>query len=593
MNNKKNKKINDKAKKRDIFHWSTSSESMRENRTGSWRYLAPSVELKTSPCEAACPLAIPISDFILQVERGNLEEAAQIIRHESPFPTVCGRVCIHPCEYKCNRIKQDRSIAIHMLERFVGDHGSAPHLKPVDSSKKQVAIVGAGPAGLAAAYFLGILGYKTTIFEARDEPGGILRYGIPDYRMPVNILQQAVENALCYKPTLKTGTALGDNLSLDELDLFDAVFFSTGAAFGKTPGTALGQASGTVTGVELLGMIKREDYDSIGNRITIIGGGNTAIDVARSLLRLGRRPVILYRREIEDMPAFGKEVREALREGVDIKTGVVVDEIIEADGGVVGVRCSRVTFDRNSQDNRNTFNTLADSEFYLETDQVISAIGESPDLSILPGDLKQEEGKVAVDRFGRAGSKRFFAGGDLVNQPHLVVHALASGKRAAVSIDAMFSDFIIEEVDKAIVIADNGISFKRYLEVRQQLKSGIKVIVPSPGQVCGFDEINLDYFDDQERVRERKLSIGERANSFKEVHVGYGDDGAVSEAGRCYHCGHCILCDNCLIYCPDVSIRVDKQQKCVVVDYEYCKGCGLCAVECPRGVIKMEREVVK
>ncbi len=415
-----------------------STFPMKANRTGSWRYLTPYVNQKIPPCESSCPLSVPISDFIRFIECGDIEKAGAAILEENPFPSICGRICVHPCEDECNRALFDRSLAIHMLERYAGDSLSAGLKNNKQTLRKKIAIIGAGPSGLSAAYFLLRMGYSVTIFDANSEPGGILRYGIPEYRLPEETLKKALNTVFSFKPEFKPGHTLGKNLTFDELKSFDAVFLGVGAQTGKVFEIENEGKDGIISGIDILKRIKNKEYAGNHNKAVIIGGGNTAIDVARSLLRLGKKPVILYRRDFEDMPAFAQEAREALREGIEIETRAIAKEILKEGDSIAGVKCVKVEHVKNRLAD---FNEINGSLFIIETDIIISAIGEAPDISILPAELKCKNGKVAVDQFGRTSLPNVFAGGDLIDRPHLVVHALASGKEAAVSIDASFNNF--------------------------------------------------------------------------------------------------------------------------------------------------------
>ncbi len=573
-----------------IYRVPVSRAPMNANRTGSWRYLAPFVNLKIPPCQAACPLAVPVSEFIHLIESGKPADAAKTIINENPFPAVCGRICVHPCEDRCNRGQFDQNLAIHMLERYAGDN-SSPIKTNVDiRNDKNIAIVGAGPAGLSAAYFLLRTGYHVTIFEANDEPGGIIRYGIPEYRMPRSDLKKALENVLSLKPELKTGMTLGKNLSFKDLESFDAVFLGTGAHRGKSPGIPLEKPGDIISGIDMLRRIAAGEHAWIGNRVIIIGGGNTAVDIARSLLRLGRRPVILYRRDIEDMPAFAKEVREALREGVEIEPRTIVKEILKEGSAIIGARCVKVEIEKNEKTGQTKFVELEGSYFFMEAENIVTATGEVPDLDFFPPDLKREGDKLYISETGMTSIPDIYAGGDLVVQPHLVVYALASGKKAAISIDASLNGLNPADVFPLIRIAGNGLSFGEYLHIRSRLIKKKNIQPGLPGGICGFEEINLDYFEHTERAREKKLPLSERISTFREVHASYDAGASLKESARCFHCGKCILCDNCMVYCPDISISEDKKKNHVTINYEYCKGCGICAEECPRGVIDMRRE---
>ncbi len=574
----------------DIAPIKPADISPLKNRTGTWRYLTPHHEKRPAPCEAACPLSVPVPDFISELEKGNHKAAGRLIRMENPLPQVCGRVCNHRCEEKCSRGSFDTPVAIRILERFTGDKSSAEKVKGKDlpqNSGHTIGVVGGGPAGISASYFLLLLGYRVTLYEKEKNLGGVLRSGIPEYRLPVEILEEALKPLLSLKPEIITGAEFGSTLSMDILREKSAVFFATGAPLSGSLEKIKGGET-IIPGISLLEEIKRGERNHRGKRVAVIGGGNTAVDTARSLLRTGCRPVIVYRRGREDMKAFESEVREALSEGVEIITGSVVREVVSDKEGITKIKCVKV---RGEDGYRGKLTEIGGSGFSMDVDVVVSAVGENPEISLYREILEDSHGIVETDRFNRTGVKGIYSGGDLSDTDHLVVNALASGKMAAVAIDADLNGMDMENISEYIMTGEKGISFMKYLEVRESLIKG-----ESPGEKAQrpvkSEEINRSYFEHKERSEEKRLTPGESRESFAEVELGYDEDRARNEISRCFRCGRCTLCENCVLFCPDISTSVRSDNTGVEIDLDYCKGCGICAEECPGGFIEMKRESI-
>src|SRR4030042_1674215 len=297
---------------------SISLGHMDWNKTGAWRAQRPFYEDKTTPCSAACPVGNDIVAFIQKITQGDFEGAWNLIKEENPFPGICGRVCFHPCESSCNRRDYDEPIAIHALERFVSDVVSNLNKKieKVPGVKKEkIAIIGSGPAGMSCAYPLARLQYDVTVFESSSLAGGMLRRGIPSYRLPTNVLDREISNIEALGVEIRTGILFGEDLKLDGLKDYQAIFIATGAHRGRGLHVPGEKERGVFSGLDLLRKINLGKKVKLGDRMAIIGGGNTAIDVARSVIRMGKKATILYRRSKEEMPAFGEEIAEAVEEG--------------------------------------------------------------------------------------------------------------------------------------------------------------------------------------------------------------------------------------------------------------------------------------
>jgi NADPH-dependent glutamate synthase beta subunit-like oxidoreductase len=562
--------------------------STLKNRTGTWRYLTPHHGKRPAPCEAACPLSVPIPDFIHELEKGNEKAAGLLLRLENPLPEICGRVCNHRCEDQCSRGDFDMPVAVRSLERFAGDRSSGEMVTErslPENSSHQIGVVGGGPAGISASYFLLLMGYRVTIYEKEKSLGGVLRTGIPEYRLPAALLDNALKPLISLKPEIVTGSPFGPGLTLDDLGEKSALFFATGAPISGTFDEIKGGKS-IIPGLTLLEEIKRGKRDLPGSKVAVIGGGNTAVDTARSLLRTGFKPVIVYRRGIEDMKAFGSEVREAVSEGVRIITGSVVREVISAEGKVSGVKCVKV---KGEEGYRGKLSEIPGSDFSIHVDAVVSAIGENPELSLYREVLEEADGMIKTDRFNRTPVKGVYSGGDLSDATHLVVNALAAGKMAAVAIDADLNNLELDRIYKYIETGDRGISFRTYLDVREKCINGQDPGEMVPGPV-GKDEVNTGYFIKKARGNVTRTPYDKRRVSFEEVDLGFDEKEAGEETGRCFQCGRCTLCKNCVLFCPDMSTSVSGDNTGIEIDYDYCKGCGICAQECPGACISMKRD---
>ena len=316
-----------------VPHSSLSTES---NKTGSWRFLRPLYDEKTSPCSASCPAGEDIARIEMLTAQGLFKEAWETILAENPFPAVCGRICYHPCEGVCNRKEFDEALAVHTIERFLAETASRYDLKPtlprLPAKKQKIAVVGAGPAGLAAAYFLAQLGYSCEVFEAMPEPGGILSWGIPLYRLPLQALRNDIARIESHGVTLRTGQKVGEKFLHDAGSRYDAVFVGCGHSRTVKLGIPGEEISEVADGLTLLNRIRHGEPVSLGGLSAVIGGGNTAIDVARSIIRLGGKALILYRRRRRDMPAFETEVQMALEEGVELRELITPVKYSTADG---------------------------------------------------------------------------------------------------------------------------------------------------------------------------------------------------------------------------------------------------------------------
>jgi len=564
-----------------------SRKSTESNKTGSWRIMCPQYEEKTSPCSATCPAGEDIARIQMLMTRGSFKEAWETILMENPFPSICGRVCYHPCEAVCNRLEFDEPVAIHTIERFLGDWAHHYKFKPPFERRElrteKIAIVGSGPSGLSAAYFLSWLGYTCDVFEEKPEPGGVLKWGIPSYRLPTTVLEREIRLIKDMGVTIRCG--LGVSLSfLEELKgRYDALFF--GCGHGRMRQLDIPGEEQAVDGLTFLCDVKNGNPHELDGTIAILGGGNTAIDVARCVIRLGGKPLIVYRRRKQDMPAFNEEVKMALEEGIELWEFF-----------------SPAKIERNKE---SYLLTLQKMEM-TGLDELGNAVVE-PD----PGKARRITVQMVVKAIDAdaveswqkpprnggnvihlsncvmsiepSGLAQVF-GGDLVAEIKSVVHALASGKHAAIALDLLFKkgrDAIAAGFQKCAVGKGPPFSMKAYLNEEEGLRS------PS---IVKFESINTDYFKISPRIIQPRLLREERIRSFSEIDLKISAGLSINESKRCFNCGICNQCDNCYIFCPEIAVVRDASSKERHIDYDYCKGCGICVVECPRNAMVLKEE---
>jgi len=531
-----------------------SLADMGHNRTGSWRYLRPVYSEKVAPCKNACPVGNDIPRILSLVSEGRYEDAWRLFRETSPLPGVCGRVCYHPCESFCNRKNFDEALSVAAIERFVSDacFDLEDRIAERPRRSEKIAIVGSGPAGLACAYFLAKDGYAVTVFERATTPGGMLRLGIPSYRLPREVLDRELALIARWGVEFRTNTTIGQDVEIERLwEQYDALFIATGAHHSRAlniPGEEL-----ALTGLEFLKAVNAGQTVHIGKRTLIIGGGNTAMDCARTALRLGAQPVVVYRRTREEMPAIAEEIEEAEHEGVQFEF-LAAPVAIRTRGGKLEVQCIRMQLGEPDASGRRRPVPIPGSDFTTLADSVLKAVGEEPELSFLSETLQTSEGIVIQRSRGLLERAGIFIGGDAQTGPSTVAQAMRSGKEAARAIGSFLRG---ERRPKSI-----------------KLEEALRV--------------NFNYFLHKPRVPTPQMPVAERIASFAETKRSISAEQARAEAGRCFSCGVCNTCDNCWVFCPDAAIaRVDGTYE---VNYDFCKGCGVCAEECPRNVISLVEE---
>jgi 2-oxoacid:acceptor oxidoreductase delta subunit (pyruvate/2-ketoisovalerate family) len=523
------------------------------NHTGSWRTFKPVYLDRLPPCNATCPAGEDIQGWLFHAESGDYEAAWRALTVNNPLPAIMGRVCYHPCEGACNRQHIDSSVGINSVERFLGDEAIKrgwAFAKPEKKTGKRVLVVGAGPSGLSAAYHLARLGHEVEIHEAGPFAGGMMRFGIPQYRLPRDVLNAEVKRILDLGVVLRLDTKVANIKDAMQAGQFDAAFLAVGAHIGKRAYIPAGDATKIVDAVSVLRSMEGEDKPMLGRRVVVYGGGNTAIDVARTAKRLGAtEAIIVYRRTRDKMPAHDFEVEEALQEGVMVKWLSTIKQAGEGN----------ITIEKMALDEKGFPQPTGEFET-LEADSVVLALGQDVDLSLLDGvpGLDIKDGTVQVGPNMMTGHAGIFAGGDMVPSERTVTVAVGHGKKAARHIDAWLS----------------GGSY-----------------APAPKhELAEFRRLNPWYYTEAPQTVRPQLDIIRRQSTFEEVQGGLNETNAQFEARRCLSCGNCFECDNCYGVCPDNAVIKLGPGKRFQFNYDYCKGCGVCATECPCGAIKMVPE---
>jgi NADPH-dependent glutamate synthase beta subunit-like oxidoreductase len=527
------------------------------NRTGSWRTERPVYVRRTAPCAGACPAGEDPQSWLYEAEEGAYERAWRAIMEVNPFPAVIGRVCYHPCETSCNRAQLDDPVGINSVERFLGDHALERGwaiARPSERSGKRVLVIGAGPSGLSAAYHLARLSHDVTIRDAGPRAGGMMRFGIPSYRLPRAVLDAEVERILALGVQLELNSHVADVLEAKREGGFDAVFLAIGAQLGKRAYVPAGSAARVVDAVTMLRSMEGEAPPRLGRRVVVYGGGDTALDAARTAKRLGaEEAIIVYRRTRERMPAHDFEVEEALQEGILVKW---LSTIKRAEPG-------RLVVERMELDDTGFPQPTGELE-ELDADSLVLALGQEVDLSLIehvPG-VQVRDGTVQVGPSMMTGHEGIFAGGDMVPAERTVTVAIGHGALAARHIDGWLR--------------------------------GVVQLKPAPAPTAAFESLNTWYYADAPRTIRAQLGAVRRSSTFDEVVLGLDEQTALFEARRCMYCGSCFACDNCYGVCPDNAVIKlgSGGSYAYAFDYDYCKGCGMCATECPCGAIEMVPETI-
>ena len=518
-----------------------------------------------APCKAACPHYVPAQAYVRKVAKGDIKGAYDLIMGKNPLQSVCGWVCSHPCESECTRGVIGTPIPIREIKRYVIEYGKKSGWKPQQVRAKaraeNIAVIGSGPAGLSCAYNLALAGYNVTVFERENYLGGMLRYGLPRFRMNHAVLDEEIECLREMGIKFVTGMALGEDATVESLKMqgFAAVFLGIGAQKGLKLGVPGEDAKGVITALELLKKVYDGEKPGIGKRVVVIGGGFTAVDAARTARRLGAHEVyIAYRRTRNEMPATAEEIAEAEAEGVRVMYLVSPRSIESAGGCITGIKMVNQVLGEMDASGRRKPDEVSGAEFTMPCDTVIAATGQKPDSSALNGLTTDKRGMAVVDlTTGATSMEAVFAGGDVINVA-TVIAAIADGKRAACSIDRFIAgnDAVLEYEQEYPVVSKEAV-LKR---------SG--------------------YFKDEEGTNLYTMDGNQRVENYNTYLRTLTDEEAVKEAARCLNCGCGEGCGLCASICSEFAIHLKAADEWEI-NSEECVACGMCYNRCPNGNIEM------
>jgi formate dehydrogenase (NADP+) beta subunit len=525
----------------------------QELGAGSRRWRRPIYQDLMPPCNDACPAGENIQGWLDLVQAGKFRPAWELLMRDNPMPSVHGRVCYHPCETACNRASLDSAVSIHAVERFLGDLAASEGWKiPIaPASGKRVLVVGAGPSGLSAAYHLARLGHEVEIHDAGPLPGGMLHFGIPSYRLPRSVLMKEIERIEGMGVAIILDHKVEDVLAEKDGGGFDAVFVAIGADIGKRVEIPARDAAKVLDAIALLHQVETGEMPLLGRRVVVYGGGNTAMDTARTLRRLGAtEPLIVYRRDQAHMPAHAFELEEALSEGVKVKWLSTIKAI--SGGGL--------TVERMKLNAKGRPEPTGQLET-LEADAVVLAVGQETDSGFLkkvPGVEFGQDGTVIVGPNMMTGCPGIFAGGDMTPSERTVTTAVGHGKKAARFIDGWL----------------RGESWQK----------------PPRPRVVSFSMLTLPIYTDALPSVQPQRPPEERVSSFDEIIAGLNESEALHESRRCFSCGNCFECDNCYAACPEDAIIKLGPGLRYRIDLVRCTGCAVCVEQCPCHAMEMVKE---
>jgi formate dehydrogenase beta subunit len=526
----------------------------REPGTGPVRRRRPVFVDLLPPCNEACPAGENVQAWLEAAQAGRDREAWSVLVRDNPFPAIHGRVCYHPCEESCNRDQLDEAVHIHAVERFLGDlalDAGWPLPVPTPGTGRRVLVVGAGPSGLSAAYHLRVRGHQVEVHDAGPVPGGMLHFGIPAYRLPRDVLEAEVDRILATGVRLVTDHKVDDLLAEQAAGQFDAVFVAIGAGVGKHVDIPARDAGRVLDAITLLHDVEKGEPPRLGRRVVVYGGGDTAMDAARTARRLGAdEALVVYRRDPAHMPAHPAETAEALSEGVEIRWLRTIK----------GITDDELTVEEMVLDEHGWPQPTGRTET-LRSDALVLALGQETDSAFLrrvEGVTCQADGTVIVGPDMMTGHPGIFAGGDMVPTERTVTTAVGHGKRAARHIDAWLRGGRYEPAPK------------------------------HPG--VRFAQLHLPVYSDAEPARQPGLDPERRRHTFEEVYAGLSAHDAHHEAQRCLSCGNCFECDNCYAACPEEAIVKLGPGMRYRIDLERCTGCAVCFEQCPCHAIEMVAE---
>lgn len=536
--------------------------------------LRPKYQPKTPPCTYKCPSGVDIRGYVMHISQSemygrtfdqSLGEAWYMLTDKNPLPATTGRVCPHPCEGECNRGSLEGPLNINNIERFMGDYGIKNDLPlrklTEEKSSDSVAVIGSGPAGLSCAYQLARRGYPVTIYEAFEKAGGMLRYGIPAYRLPDDVLDAEIKKIQDVGVEIKLNTRAGKDVSFDELRKNNkVVFMGIGAHAGKKLNVPGEDAPNVITGAEFLHKVNMGEKVDIGENVVVIGGGNSAIDAARVAVRLGANVTLSYRRTRDEMPAIEHEIHSAEEEGIKFEYLTAPVEVVVEGGKATGLKLKRMELGEPDSSGRRRPVPVEGSEFVIPATFICPSISQEPELEGLE-EVKNEWGWISADAgTGKTSVEGVYAGGDVTNQLGLVTEAIGLGRMAAEAID----DFIKNKPHEE----------------------------KAPLTVIRYQNMYTPFFQKKERTETEFLPADEVKGSMtKEPMQPLSEDTFKEEVSRCMSCGLCFDCDNCWMYCSDGAVEKKSKDTPRGTHYAFildkCQGCKKCAEACPCGYIDM------
>jgi NADPH-dependent glutamate synthase beta subunit-like oxidoreductase/Pyruvate/2-oxoacid:ferredoxin oxidoreductase delta subunit len=542
------------------------------------------------PCRKACPARVNVQAYVSLIQRGKFSEAVEVIRRDMPFPAICGRVCFSPCEDSCARTNIDQSVAIRVLKKVAADvereERKAKPARILKKHKDKIAVIGSGPAGLTAAYELAKLGFPVTVYERMPEPGGMMRYCIPEFRLERFVVQNEIEYISDSGVEIKTGMEFGKEVTVESLrkEGYKAIFVAIGTQKGMALNIPGEEAERVVNAVDFLKDVALDKTVKVGERVAVIGGGNSAIDAARTAKRIGAKEVtLLYRRSREEMPALPSEVEEAEKDGVKIDLLVAPKRVIIEKGKVKALECLRMQLGAPDESGRRRPVPIQDSEYLCNVDMVIPAISQIAETESLPKELWNYKLKVPLIEADPLTLETklpgIFAGGDIVSGPASIIEAVGQGKKAAVSISLYltgqdYSHGREESIEESTWVKNWGSIRKK----PQRLK------VQSEKAKINFEEA-ANYLENVERNAKfeayRCLSCGPCSECLRDTELCDADK-AVVDADMC------IGCNVCAVVCPFGAVKKNDDNITEINEY-LCKGCGICAARCPEQAITMEK----
>lgn len=539
-------------------------------------------------CRAACPARINVQGYVALIQRGKFKEAVELIRQDMPFPAICGRVCFSPCEDACTRVNVDQAVAIRALKRLVADvEREQGRIKPLPIAKthtEKAAIIGAGPAGLATAFELAKLGYPVTVFERMPEPGGMMRYCIPDFRLEKFVVANEIEYIKDLGVEIRTGIEFGKTCTLESLksEGYKAFFISIGTQKGMKLNIPGEELQGVTDAVDFLGAIARGETPEVGEEVAIIGGGNSAMDAARMAHKLGAKEVtVLYRRSREEMPALPEEIAAAEKEGVKFQFLVAPKQIIGENGKVKAIECLRMRLGEPDESGRRRPMPISFSEHQYKVNLIIPALGQTAETTCLPSELLDKNGRLIQTDPLTFETKipGVFAGGDITTGPASIIEAVGAGKKAAFSIHHYLSGQDLQSP------REENIEETTWAKDFNALKKKQRRYEPAEEKPRLSLEEAVEYLDSVKRKAMfesfRCLGCGPCAECLANLDLCEGDKATINES-------QCIGCNICAIICPYQAIKKNEKE-IAQVNEDLCKGCGVCAARCPQNAITMKK----